>query len=53
MKQICQCFTPSRMALAESALETVSSAARYVFNFFFLSRVRGFTTFTLHDLTDF
>ncbi len=37
--------------LAESARET--EAARRVFNTFFLSRARDFTTFTLHDVTDF
>ncbi len=34
----------------------VSYAARYAFKFqfiFFLSRARDFTTYTLHDLTDF
>ncbi len=36
----------------EKAPESVSSAARYAFNSFFLSRARDFTTFTLHDLTD-
>ncbi len=31
----------------------VSSAARYAFNSDFKPRARDFTTFTLHDLTDF
>ncbi len=34
-------------------LELRSRKARYAFNSFFLSRARDFTTFTLHDLTDF
>ncbi len=50
MKRICLCFFPSRNELTERARET---AARYTFNSFFLSRARDFTTFTLHDLTDF
>ncbi len=32
---------------------SVSYAARYAFNSFVLSRARDFTTFTLHDLTEF
>ncbi len=35
MKHICPCFTPSRIALAESARETVSSVAHYAFNSLF------------------
>ncbi len=55
MKRICPCFTQSRIALTESARETVSSAARYTFIplFFFSPQTRDCTTFTLHDLTDF
>ncbi len=47
-KRICPCFTPSRIALTDSARETVSLP-----QFFFLSHARDYTTFTLHDLTDF
>ncbi len=32
---------------------SISSAARYAFNSFFLVRARDCTTFTLHDLADF
>ncbi len=55
MKRMCSCFTPSRIALAEGALETVSLPP-YAFNSFFffcLEPLSGdYTTFTLHDLTD-
>ncbi len=51
MKRICPCFTPSRIALTESARETVSSAARTLSTSFFFSQTRDCTT--LHDLTDF
>ncbi len=53
MKRIC--FTPSRIALAESARETVSQYAFIRFFYLFLSslRARDCTTFTLHDLADF
>ncbi len=53
MKHICPHFSQSRIALMESARETVSSVARYAFNSLFYSRARDFTTFTLYDLTDF
>ncbi len=43
MKRIYPCFTPSRIALAESARETVSLLRLGTLS----------TTFTLHDLTDF
>ncbi len=45
---------PSRIALAESARETVSLPRLAMLSTcFFLSRARDFTTFTLHDLTIF
>ncbi len=56
MKRICPCFTPSRIALAESARETIifprlgKLSTRF---FFFKVRARDCTTFTLHDLADF
>ncbi len=53
MKYICPCFTLPQIALAESTAETVSSAARYSSNSLISSRALDFTTFTLHDLTDF
>ncbi len=53
MKRICPCFTPSRIVLAESARESVSSVARYAFNLFFFSQARDFMKFTLYDFTDF
>ncbi len=53
MKRICPCFTPSRIALTESARETVSSAAHTLSTRFFFSQTRDCTTFTLHDLPDF
>ncbi len=41
MKRICRCYTPSRIALAEGARETVSLrgklSARFFFFFFFLN----------------
>ncbi len=48
-KRIIPCFTPSRIALTDSARETVS-LPHFLF---FLSHARDCTTFTLHDLTDF
>ncbi len=54
MKRICPCFTPSRIALAEGARETVflhvTLSTRF---FFFFPQTRDCTTFTLHYLTDF
>ncbi len=50
---ICPCFTPSGIALPESARETVSLPRLAMLFSFLLSRARDFTTFTLHDLTDF
>ncbi len=51
MKRICPCFTPSRIALAEGARETVSLrgtlSTRFFFFFFFLTR--DCRTFTLQD----
>ncbi len=35
VKRICPCFTPSRIALTESARETLSSAARTLSTVFF------------------
>ncbi len=56
-KRICPCSTPSRIALTESARETVSppriSALSTLIYTFFLSRARDCTTFSLHDFTDF
>ncbi len=46
-------YSISKRAHGKSLRNSVSSAARYTFNSFFLSRARDFTTFTLHDLTDF
>ncbi len=47
-------FTPSLMALAESARETASLPRLAILsNRFFKSRAREFTTFTLHDLSVF
>ncbi len=43
----------SKCAHRKRSRNIVSSAARYTFNSFFLSRARDFTTFTLHNLTDF
>ncbi len=51
MKRICSCFIPPRIALMESALETVS-LPRLGSLFFFFVRARDSTTFTLHDLAD-
>ncbi len=45
-------FTPSRIALTESARETVSLLQLGTISTF-LSWARDCTTFTLHDLTDF
>ncbi len=44
-----------RVVMNETHLtrNSVSSAACYAFNSLYLSRARDFTTFTLHDLTDF
>ncbi len=57
MKRICPCFTPSRIALTESARETVSlpqlGTLQLFFLNFFLVRARDCTTFKLHDLADF
>ncbi len=54
MKIIFPCFTPSRIALTESARETVfRGSVRFQLVFFFFSQTRDCTTFTLHDLTDF
>ncbi len=47
MKRICLCFTPSRIALAEGARETVSLRGTLSTLFFFLKR--HCTTFTLQD----
>ncbi len=51
MKCICPCYTPSRIALAEGARETVSLrgmlSARFFFFFFF--QTRDCTTSTLQD----
>ncbi len=46
MKRICPCFTPSRIALAEGARETVSLRGTF---FFFFLQTRDCTTFTLQD----
>ncbi len=43
----------SNRACGKHSRNSVSSAARYAFNSLFKSRARDFTTFTLHDLTDF
>ncbi len=43
----------SERAHGKRSRNSVSSAARYAFNLFFLSQARDFTTFTLHDLTNF
>ncbi len=43
----------SNRAHRKRSRDSISSAARYAFNSFFLVRVRDCTTFTLHDLTDF
>ncbi len=41
-------------AQGKRSRNSISSEARYAFNsFFFSSRARDFTTFTLHYLTDF
>ncbi len=54
MKRTCPCFTPLRIALTESARETVSLPRLAMLSTrFFLFRTRDFTTFTLHDFTDF
>ncbi len=55
MKRVCPCFSPSRIALTESAREKVSLSqlGKLSTRLFFLSRARECTTFTLHDLTDF
>ncbi len=53
MKRICPCFTPSRIALAEGARETVSLRGTFNSFFFVFSQTRDCTTFTLHYLTDF
>ncbi len=54
MKRFCPCFTPSRIALAESFRETVSlpRLAMLSTHFFSLEQ-ETFLIFTLHDLTDF
>ncbi len=50
IKRICPCFTPSRIALAEGARETVSLRGRLSTRFFcFFSQTRDCTTFTLQD----
>ncbi len=50
MKRICPCFTPSRIALAEGARETVSLGGMLSTCFFcFFSQTRDCTTFTLQD----
>ncbi len=46
-------YTVSNRACRKRSTNSVSSAARYAFNSLFYSRARDFTTFTLHDLTDF
>ncbi len=50
LKRICPCLTPSRIALAEGARETVSLrgklSARFYFIYFF--QTRDCKTFTLH-----
>ncbi len=43
----------SNRAHGKRSRNSVSSAACYAFNSFFLSRARDFTIFTLHDLTYF
>ncbi len=48
MKRICPCYTPSRIALAEGARETVSLRGTLSTRFFF-SQTRDCTTFTLQD----
>ncbi len=53
MKRICPCFTPSRIALAESARDTVSLPRLTMLSTRFFTTVKDFTTITLHDLTDF
>ncbi len=45
-------YSVSKHAHGKSSRNRVSAAARYAVNFI-SSRVRDFTTFTLHDLTDF
>ncbi len=49
MKRICPCFTPSRIALAEGARETVSLHGTLSIRFFFFFQTRDWTTFTLQD----
>ncbi len=49
MQRICLCFTPSRIALAESTRLFHGSVRFLVFSF----RARDGMTFTLRDLTDF
>ncbi len=56
MKRICPCFTPSRIALAESVRETVSLPRIGTLSTLFFCLEpwsTDCTTFTLHDLTDF
>ncbi len=47
MKRICPCFTPSRIALAEGARETVSLRGTLSTRFFFLFQTRDCMTFML------
>ncbi len=49
MKRICPCFTPSRIALAEGARETVSLRGTLSARFFFLFQTRDCRTFALQD----
>ncbi len=49
MKHICPCFTPSRIALAEGARETVSLRGTLSTHYFFFFQTRDCTTFTLQD----
>ncbi len=47
-------YSALNRARGKRSRDSISSAARYVFNsFYFPSRARDFTTFTLHYLTDF